>query len=252
MLSERIELFGNHYPQDSCKTVDMGQPLGVLRALGIVVFNRRETAKNLLKYGLWGFRFPAIAREGLKNIQEFIRQGGTQVEHPLVLTPPTIFDVNNYPPGTYLRTYLDLHLLSYPKTPDFIINMIQDSRSGLRGLQIRDMDYIVGQFVGIGVVTQAPNPNERFIIYSVGSDLEILQGKYGYYSSREPFRIGEWFHYSLKVPHFLGLGFRLDLFGSTPKVEILQAGETETEIVPAGKRVFAPMLSRTQPMPDMG
>lgn len=236
MPPDRIELYGSHHVFDSCKMyADLGKPLGALKALGNFVLNE-EIAKNFRKYGLWGFRFRAIAQEGLKNIQEFIKQGGTQVEHPLILTPPTNFDANNYPLGTYLRTYLEHHVLFFPIIPQILKRYVEETSTSL---QIRGEDYIVGQEVHIGVVTQAPNPKERFVVYSVGSDREILQGKYGYNSVSEPCKIGAWDHFPIQGPNISDFGVRLDIFAVIPKIEILQVGETETEKVPLGKRVFA-------------
>lgn len=238
MPPERTDLFGNHSQYDSCKTlIDLHNPLGILITLGWLVLSR-ETTKNLRRYGLWGFRFRGIAQEGLRNIQEFIRQGGTQVEHPLVLTPPTNFDANNYPLGTYLRTYVDLHFLFSPKTPEFITRWAYEDPPGvLRRLQVRDSDYIVGQGISVGLVTQAPNPAERFIIYSIGSDQQILLGRHGYNSWSTTLRIGEWYHIPVQGPKSF-LGDKLDMFTAISKVEILQAGQTEAEKAPVGKRIL--------------
>ncbi len=238
MPPEKIQ-FGNHYSADSCKTyVDLGKPLDVLKTLGWFVLNH-ETPKNLRRYGLWSLRFHSIAQEGLRNIQEFIMQGGTQVEDPLVLSHPTNFDANNYPLGTYLRTYAEIHALFSPKLPNSAKEIfLRNSPDNRYRIQVMEMDYILAQNVGVGIVTQAPDPKKRFIVCSFGSDMQILQGN-SYNSISEPFVIGRWFHIPVQGPKFLDLGgVRLDIFATTSKIEILQAGETETERAAVGRKIF--------------
>ena len=239
MTSERMDLFGNHYTVDECRVfADFSKPLGVLKTLGWFILNL-ETPSSFLRYGLYGgFKFRGIAQEGLRDIQAFVKQGGTQVEHPLVLTPPAKFDANNYPLGTYLKTYTDLHCIFSPEIPDFIMDGVRNNPpSFLHRLQVKGTDHIESQFVSVGVVVQSPISKEKLVICSYGSDMQILQGRHGYNSLSKSFRIGEWGHLPIQGHNFLGVA-RFDIFFKYPKMEILQAGETEIEKVPAGKKIF--------------
>jgi len=67
MVENNEGIFREHYQFDSCKSTDLGTPLGALKLIGYLI-SANEIPSNLIQYGLWGARYPFIAKSSSKNI----------------------------------------------------------------------------------------------------------------------------------------------------------------------------------------
>lgn len=241
MAAEEIEMFGDHSLGDQCKdTVSLkgfwGFPKAVLLGDLDLEYHVGRTLELYRRY-----RFQALSRFSEErrikdHISSFILTGGTQQEPLTTLSEPSVFDPNNFPPGTVIRLVGHSEIFQDEQGTELLWRkkdkMIRPPAYNFRFISA---NHISADIRCLAVVARAFSGQGNMLAYFDEKEEIIAKQKAAVLWVDEPKKLGVWEHkgiYGLKFPFSIEEQY-WEVFYKITAAEVLEVGKRVSEEVEA-------------------